>query len=591
MAREQRRLAAIVSADVAGYSRLMGRDESGTLAALKALRREIVDPQIAAHGGRIVKTTGDGLLLEFPSVVDAVHCVVEVQMEMAAKAADVPEDRGIAFRIGVNLGDIIIDGDDIFGDGVNIAARLQEIASPGGVCVSSRVYDDVRDRLDTAFEDGGSQTLKNIARPVQVWRWSPGASAPAARAIGATPDVPLTLPDKPSIAVLPFQNMSGDPEQEYFVDGLVEDIITALSSFNSLFVIARNSSFTYKGRAVDVKQVGRELGVRYVLEGSVRKAANQVRITAQLIDASTGLHLWAQRFDGLLENIFDLQDRITVGVVGPIAPRLERAEIERAKRKPTESLDAYDYYLRGVADLQSATKQSNETALQLFYKAIEIDPNFASAIAMAARCYTLRKINRWMIDRAQETAEAVLLARRALVVGKGDAVALCYAGYALVRFAYELESGAAIIERALALNPHLAIAWQLSGTVQAFLGEPEIAIEHVTRAMRLSPLDPGLWAMQSAIALAYFIAGRYDEASSWAEKAIREGTIFLPNFRVAAASKALAGRQEEARNAVRRMLQIDPTSRISNGVEHGLFHRLQDVTRLEEGLRMAGLPE
>lgn len=405
------------------------------------------------------------------------------------------------------------------------------------------------------------------------------------------PGPALTLPDKPSIAVLPFTNMSGDPEQEYFADGLVEDIITALSSFNSLFVIARNSSFTYKGRPVDLKQVGRELGVRYVLEGSVRKAANQLRITAQLVDSSTGVHLWGQRFDGSLEDIFDLQDRITMGVVGPIAPRLERAEIERAKRKPTESLDAYDYYLRGVADLQRVTKQSNETALQLFYKAIEIDANFASALAMAARCYMLRKTNRWMIDPAQETAEAVRLARRAIEVGKDDAVALCYAGYALVHAAHELESGAAIIERATALNPHLATAWQLSGTVQAFLGRPEIAIEHVTRAMRLSPLDPGLWAMQSAIALAYFIAGRYDDASSWAEKAIGEGTNFLPNLRMVVASKALEGRQDEARNALRRLLQVDPTSRISNAFERALFHRLQDATRLAEGLRMAGLPE
>ena len=282
---EQRRLAAIVSADVAGYSRLMGRDESGTLAALKALRQEVVDPAIARHGGRIVKTTGDGLLLEFPSVVNAVRCAVEVQTAMADRTAEIAEDRRIAFRIGINLGDIIVEGDDIFGDGVNVAARLQEIAPPGGICISSRVHEDVRDRLDTAFDDGGTQTLKNIARPVQVWRWQPGTPVPPKPAPAPTA---LPLPDKPSIAVLPFQNMSGDPEQEYFVDGMVEDIITALSRFKSLFVIARNSSFTYKGQAVDIRQVGRELGVRYVLEGSVRKAANRLRITGQLIDAATG---------------------------------------------------------------------------------------------------------------------------------------------------------------------------------------------------------------------------------------------------------------------------------------------------------------
>ena len=585
---ERRRLAAIVSADVAGYSRLMGSDESGTLAALKAIRQEVVDPTIAAHGGRIVKTTGDGLLLEFPSVVNAVRCALEVQTALADRTAGIAEDRRIAFRIGINLGDIIVEGDDIFGDGVNVAARLQEIALPGGICISSRVHEDVRDRLDTPFDDGGTQTLKNIARPVQVWRWHPTTAAPPQPAPERTA---LPLPDKPSIAVLPFQNMSGDPEQEYFADGMVEDIMTALSRFKSLFVIASNSSFSYKGKSPDIRQVGRDLGVRYVLEGSVRKAGGKVRITGQLIDSATGAHLWADRFEGSLEDIFDLQDQVTTSVVGGVAPKLDQAEIERAKRKPTESLDAYDYYLRGVADVQRLTKQSNETALRLFYKAIDIDTNFSSALAMAARCYTLRKTNRWMIDPAQETAEAVRLARRAIEVGKGDAVALCYAGYALVHAAYELESGAALIQRAILLNPHLAVAWQLSGTVQAFLGQPEIAIEHTMRAMRLSPLDPGLWAMQSSLALAYFIAGQYDEASSWSDRAIQEGTSFLPAFRMAVASKALAGRQEEARNALGRMLQIDPTARISNAFERALFRRPQDVERLEEGLRIAGMPE
>jgi TolB-like protein/class 3 adenylate cyclase len=302
LAREQRRLAAIVAADVVGYSRLMGRDESGTLAALKALRREVIDPPIAAHGGRIVKTTGDGLLLEFPSVVDAVRCVVEVQTAMAAKIADVPEDCRIAFRFGINIGDIIIDGEDIFGDGVNVAARLQEIAPPGGLCVSGRVHDDVRDRLDASFAEMGAQTLKNIARPIPLWSWSPDGMPGAS----ASPTV-LALPDKPSIAVLPFENMSRDPEQEYFVDGLVEDIIAGLSRFKSLFVIARNSTFAYKGKSPDIRQVGRELGVRYVLEGSVRKVGNRIRISGQLIDAANATHLWADRFDGALEDVFELQ--------------------------------------------------------------------------------------------------------------------------------------------------------------------------------------------------------------------------------------------------------------------------------------------
>jgi len=601
LAREQRKLAAIFAADVVGYSRLMGRDESGTLSRLRKNRSEHLDPVLAKYGGRLVKLTGDGTLVEFGSAVDALSAAIEFQQAVAQANGDQPADTALVFRVGLHLGDLIVEGDDLYGDGVNVAARLEGQAPAGGILISRNVRDAVAGRVKATFEDLGGLSLKNIERPVRAFRvhWEavdwPAQAAPEAPTAPAAASQPLPtflpLPDKPSIAVLPFQNMSGDPEQDYFADGLVEDIITALSGFNSLFVIARNSSFTYKGRAVDVKQVGRDLGVRYVLEGSVRKAANQVRITAQLVDSSTGVHLWAQRFDGSLEDIFDLQDRITMGVVGPIAPRLERAEIERARRKPTESLDAYDYYLRGVAALHIVTKPSNETALQLFYKTMEIDPNFASATAMAARCYTLRKVNRWMTDRTQETAEAVRLARRAIEVGKDDAVALCYAGYALVHAVYELESGAAIIERAIALNPHLAIAWQLSGTVQAFLGRSEVAIEHTSRAMRLSPLDPNLSLMQSSLALAYFIAGRYDDASSWSDKVIREGTSFLPSFRMAIASKALAGRQEEARDALRRMLQIDPTARISNAAERPLFRRLQDVARLEEGLRMAGLPE
>jgi TolB-like protein/class 3 adenylate cyclase len=330
MAREQRRLAAIVAADVVGYSRLMGKDETGTLAALKTLRREIVDPQIAAHGGRIVKTTGDGLLLEFASVVDAVQCVVEVQTTMAAGVADVPENRRIAFRIGVNLGDIIIDGDDIFGDGVNIAARLQELAAPGGMCVSSRVYDDVCDRFDLRFDDGGTQALKNISRPIHVWRWLPGSSLPSEAAAAGSRDAGLARSDKPSIAVLAFANMGGDPEQEYFGDGLVEDIITALSRISAFSVMARNSSFTYKGRAVDVRKVGQELGVRYVLEGSVRKAGGRLRITGQLADTTTGNHIWADRYEGGLEEVFDFQDRITSSVVAVIEPKVRQAEIARA---------------------------------------------------------------------------------------------------------------------------------------------------------------------------------------------------------------------------------------------------------------------
>jgi TolB-like protein/tetratricopeptide (TPR) repeat protein len=401
----------------------------------------------------------------------------------------------------------------------------------------------------------------------------------------------LALPDKPSIAILPFQNMSGDPEQEYFVDGMVEDIITALSRMRWLFVIARNSSFTYKGRAVDVKQVGRELGVRYVLEGSVRKAWNRVRITGQLIDAATGTHLWADRFDGGLEDVFDLQDQVTMNVVGAIAPTLERAEIERAKRKPTESLDAYDYFLRGMASVHRWTSDANDEALRMFRKAIELDPDFASAYGMAAWCYTWRSINRWTIDRVQETAETTRLARRAVDSGADDAVALCTGGYALAFVAHDLDGGAAHIDRALSLNRNLAWAWHSSGWLRAFLGEPEIAIKHLEHGMRLSPLDPFVFRAYAGLACAHLLAGRFEEAASWADKALHRRPNLLVAIRESAVSNALAGQVLKAQKAMDQLRQSDPTLRISNFTEWLPLRQPQHVARYEEGLRKAGLPE
>jgi TolB-like protein/class 3 adenylate cyclase/Tfp pilus assembly protein PilF len=586
---EQRRLAAIVSADVAGYSRLMGQDESGTLAALKAVRQEVVDPAIASHGGRIVKTTGDGLLLEFPSVVNAVRCAVEVQKAIADRTAGIAEDRRIAFRIGINIGDIIVEGDDIFGDGVNVAARLQEIASPGGICISSRVHEDVRDRLDAAFDDGGAQTLKNIARSVQVWRWQPGTAVPSKPASAPTA---LPLPDKPSIAVLPFQNMSGDPEQEYFADGMVEEIIAALSRVHWLFVIARNSTFTYKGRAVDIKQVGRDLGVRYVLEGSVRKAGERIRINGQLIDAANGTHLWADRFDGALEDVFDLQDRVTASVVGAIAPKLEFAEIERAKRKPTGSLTAYDFYLRGLANMhQDNTREATDKALQMLSHAMEIDHDFASALGLAARCYARRKANGWMVDRALERAEGERLARRASVLANDDAVALCSAGFALAMLAGETENGAELIDRALAIDPNMARGWHYSGLVRLWLGQPEVALEHNSRAIRLSPLDPLIGQMQTSVGHVHFVEGRYEEASLWTGRAMRSRPNWLPSMILATASAALSGKSGDAQHFASRLRSLDPTFRISSLRERLPFSRPEYLAPYEEGLRRAGLPE
>jgi TolB-like protein/class 3 adenylate cyclase/tetratricopeptide (TPR) repeat protein len=591
--RVERRLAAVLAADVAGYSRLMGLDEERTLANLKSFRKTLVDPSVAAHRGRIVKTTGDGMLVEFASAVDAARCAMEVQSSMAAQNADVPQDVKIEFRIGIHVGDIIIDDNDIFGDGVNIAARLEGIAEPGGICISDDAQRQVRGKVDFAFGDLGLRTLKNIAEPMRAWRMQVKANASAAASIKPPDETaqPLALPDKPSIAVLPFQNMSGDPEQEYFADGMVEDIITGLSRMRWLFVIARNSSFTYKGRAVDVKQVGRELGVRYVLEGSVRKAANRLRITGQLIDSSTGAHLWADRFDGTFEDIFDLQDQITTSVVGAIAPKLEQAEIERAKRKPTGRLDAYDYYLRGMATFYQRSNEANSVALQLFSKAIELDAEFASAYAMAAWCYVWRKLNGWMIDRVQETAEAARLAQRAVELGQDDAVALTRGGHTLGFILGDLDSAIALIDRALVLDPNLAAAWMFGGWMRAYRGEPDEAIERHARAMRPSPLDPSLFQMQAGTAFAHLLAGRYDDASLWAEKAFRGQLNYLPAAALTAASNALAGRMEEARQGMERVRRIDPALRLSNLKNWYPIRRAQDLARLAEGLRKAGLPE
>jgi TolB-like protein/class 3 adenylate cyclase len=428
--RVERRLAAVLAADVAGYSRLMGADEEGTLALLKAVRKTIVDPTIAAHRGRIVKTTGDGMLVEYASAVDAVRSAAEVQRRMHEQNVRSPEHHRIEFRIGIHVGDIIFDDNDIFGDGVNIAARLEGIAEPGGICISDDAHRQIRGKVGIVCDDLGPQNLKNILEPMRAWRVPLGGQSAAktqpSPLAGQTPA--LALPDKPSIAVLSFQNMSGDPDQEYFADGIVEDIITALSRFRALFVIARNSSFTYKGKAIDIKQVGRELGVRYVLEGSVRKSSGRVRVTGQLIDSVTGAHLWADRYDGQLEDVFELQDQVTSSVVGQLVAQVEFAEAERAKRKPTASLDAYDCYLRGRACIWKWTKASSEEAQAYFSRAIELDEGFAIAHAFAGQMFTLRKQSRWMGDVEKESTEAVRLARRAIELGAMDDLALCMGG-------------------------------------------------------------------------------------------------------------------------------------------------------------------
>jgi adenylate cyclase len=547
--RIERRLAAILAADIAGYSRLMGADEEGTLARLKAHRRELIDPSVSEHRGRIVNTTGDGILIEFPSVIEAISCAVAVQRGMVERNARTPEEKGITFRVGVNLGDIIVEDDDIHGDGVNIAARLQAIAEPGGICISEDVFRQVRGKVDAGFADIGEQSLKNIARPLRVYRVVPPQSAEA-----RVPALPL--PDKPSIAVLSFGNMSGDPEQEYFVDGMVEEIITALSRIRWLFVLARNSSFTYKGQAVDVKQVGRELGVRYVLEGSVRKSGQRVRITGQLIDAMTGAHLWADRFDGLLEDVFDLQDKVASSVAGVIEPALQAAETARSAGRPTNDLTAYDLYLRGCAMYLASARQIPE-ALRLLEQAIARDPRYGLALAYAATCCYRLLLDDRSEDPAADRLKGTDFARRALEVAGDDPGILANAANALAYFGEDIGAMMALVDRALALNPNYARGWHISGILRRWAGQPDVTIEHVEAALRLSPRARIGWS-HSNIGAAHFIARRFDEAAPKLLLAIQDDPNYPKPFRYLAACYAHMGRLEDAREIVARLRAITP---------------------------------
>src|SRR5215469_2972699 len=503
-----RRLAAILAADVVGYSRLIGTDESGTLERLRALRRELLDPKIAEHRGRLVKTTGDGLLVEFASVVDALRCAVEVQREVVGRNAGVLPDNRIEFRIGINIGDIVVEDGDIFGDGVNVAARLEALAEPGGICVAARVQEDAAGKLDLAFDDLGEQQLKNIVRPVRAYRVVTGARPATPQASTGPP-----LPDKPSIAVLPFQNMSGDPEQEYFADGMVEEITTALSRIRWLFVIARNSSFTYKGRAVDVKQVGRELGVCYVLEGSVRKASGRLRITTQLIDAQSGAHLWADRFDGALEDVFDLQDQIAISVAGVIEPALEAAEVRRSAGLPTKDLTAYDLYLRALATYYPITRERIFKTLEFLQPAIAIDPYYGPALSWAAMCHMRLAREGWAEEPETATRKAVDLARRALRVAQDDPGILANASFVLASFGEEIGAMMGLVDRALTLTPSFARGWFFSGVLRLWAGQPDLSIVHTETSLRLSPRER-MGTPLSSIGEAYLLKREFDKAVS-----------------------------------------------------------------------------
>ena len=578
-----RRLAAILAADVAGYSRLMGADEEGTLERLKALRRELLDPKIAEHHGRIVKTTGDGLLVEFASVVDALRSAVEAQREMAGRNTGVPPDNRIELRIGINVGDIIVEDGDIFGDRVNVAARLEALAEPGGICVSARVQEDAVGKLDFAFDDIGEQGLKNIARPVRAYR-----VVTAARL--ATPGVSSgpPLPDKPSIAVLPFANLSGDPEQEYFADGMVEEIITALSRIRWLFVIARNSSFTYKGRAIDVKQVGRELGVRYVLEGSVRKAGGRVRITAQLFEAESGAHLWADRFKGSLEDVFDLQDRIAFGVAGVIEPTLRHAEIERARRKRPDNLEAYDLYLRALPFAFIGMPETAQKALDLLDKAVAIEPEYGAAHGFIAFCHENRYLRGGLAT--EERLAALSHARIALATGGDDATALALAAFIVGIFEHDYETALNAFDKAFSLNPSSALAFGLSSIIRAWNGNSATAIEHAELALRLSPFDPMSFNAYNGLAYAQFFAGRCDEAASAASMATQANPRFSIPWILRAAALAQAGRIADAKASAQRVLDLQPSFTVSSFLA-GNFTSEERLAMLGDGLRQAGLPE
>jgi TolB-like protein/class 3 adenylate cyclase len=550
---QTRRLAAVLAADVAGYSRLMGADEEGTLERLKALRGELVDPKIAEHRGRIVKTTGDGMLVEFASVVDAVRCGVEVQQALFERNTGIRADNRIEFRIGINLGDVIVEDDDLYGDGVNIAARIESLADPGGVFVSNTVYDHVRDRLPFGFDDLGEQQVKNIARPVRVYRVRDTvAKTPSAQIPSALP-----LPDKPSIAVLPFANMSGDPEQEYFADGMVEEIITALSRVRWLFVIARNSSFTYKGQAVDVKQVGRELGVRYVLEGSVRKGGNRVRITGQLIDAFTGTHLWADRFDGLIEDVFELQDKVASSVVGVIEPTLRTAEIRRSVQWPTHDLTAYDFYLRALPNRAAYDKDHTLRALDLLRQAIERDPQYGPALALAAECHHFLVANSWEGNLQTSRLEGLNLARCAIKVADNDPNVLGKAACVLGFFGENVDAAVALMDRSLALNPSFAEGWYDSAVLRNFAGQPDLAITHFETSLRLNPRDRKARHL-TGIGVAHFLNRRFDEAETKFVISLEELPTWAVTYRFLASCYVHMGRLGEAQEIVARLRTITP---------------------------------
>ena len=584
--RVQRRLAAIVACDVVSYSKMMGRDEAGTLARLKKLRSEFLHPKVSEYGGRVVKTTGDGTLIEFPSAVDAVSHAVDVQRGMAERNKDIPGDQQIRLRLGINVGDIIIDEDDIYGDGVNVAARLEALAEPDGICLSARVYDYVRDRLDVAYDDLGELAVKNIADLVHVYRVRLGEAASA-----GVPGVSqaLPLPDKPSIAVLPFVNMSGDAEQEYFADGITEDLITLLSQIRWFFVIARNSSFAYKGKSPDIRAVARELGVAYVLEGSVRKAGSRVRVTAQLIDGASGNHVWAQRYDRDLEDIFAVQDEITATLVGAIEPELGKAERERARAKRPDDLRAWELYQRGLWHTYRRTREDLAEAQLLFRRAIAIDPGLARAYAAAEEAFFFQHVGGYVDGADAANTAALQYAETAVRIDGQDA----FNRYALGRALTLLRRhDAAILEldKAIELEPSFAQAHYALGMALGTGGRPQEALPHIELAMRLSPQDPYFGQFLVRRAEAYLFLGRLEEAVESAERSLHEPNIQWSRWAILAAAQAHLGRLEDARRSIEALHALRPDIDLAFTRDYWPIADANALQYLVDGLRTAGLP-
>ena len=599
----ERRLAAILAADVVGYSRLIRADEEGTLTALKQLRDDIVDPRIEAHRGRIVKLMGDGMLAEFQSVVDAVRSAIEIQQALSEFNERRPVDSRIEVRVGVNLGDVVIDGDDIQGDGVNIAARLEMIASPGGICISGAAYEQIRDRVEAEFADLGENEVKNISRPVHVWQWTPNGSMLERTASTPTPvaspslfaepaqaaETPPPLPDKPSIAVLPFDNLSGDAEQEYFADGVVEALTAALSRIRAFFVIARNSAFVYKGKPKNVREIGHDLGVGYVLEGSVQRAGQRVRITVQLIETEDETHVWAEKYDGSLDDIFDLQDQITEQVAGALQPSIRLAEIERARRKPPQDMGAYDYTMRALSHVWMLEKEEAGEALELLNQALEIDPDYPLALALAGWCHAQSSVYNWVDDIEAPKSQALGLAEKAAGLSTDDPLILTVLG-TVHTFVRNYGAARIMLERAIALDPNAAWAYSRLGWLDTYADRAEEAREYFERALRLSPVDPMNFNNYIGIASSYQVAGDDNAAADMFQRALYERRNAHWIHRNLAPALLGAGRGQEAKQSYDALMTAYPDMTVKRFKDAMVFSP-QALNRIGNQLAALGVPE